>query len=237
MRLGYLRRFESGRGLPHSKTLSRRPGMSDSPRAHRSADSLVRAVSVSTLLGDGRAAGLSRLPMPYRTRDFDRVFHLVSACFTWFQLSGKKNRNGKAENWRFQLRGTLHLLERSAGFSRVWCGGVAPGCSLLRLVAATGKKLEEASVKREISTAQRSKAPNTNIQAPENVQMPITKTISLQRYASVLALGNWCFNGTWMLAFGASWHSLPFWTHFCSISVPSGRRRFTLFHLVALTSC
>src|SRR5579884_3814146 len=89
----------------------------------RSADSLVRAVSVSTLLGDGRAAGLSRLPMPYRTRDFDRVFHLVSACFTWFQLSGKKNSNGKAENWRFQLRGTLHLLERSAGFSRVWCGG------------------------------------------------------------------------------------------------------------------
>src|SRR5579884_1250862 len=67
---------------------------------------LVRAVSVSTLLGDGRAAGLSRLPMPYRTWDFDRVFHLVSACFTWFQLSGKKNRNGKAENWRFQLRGT-----------------------------------------------------------------------------------------------------------------------------------
>src|SRR5579884_899566 len=25
-----------------------------------------------------------------RTRDFDQVFHLVSACFTWFQLSGKK---------------------------------------------------------------------------------------------------------------------------------------------------
>src|SRR5579884_1532298 len=72
----------------------------------RSADSLVRAVSVSTLLGDGRAAGLSSLPMPYRTRDFDRVFHLVSACFTWFQLSGKKNRNGEAENLRFQLRGT-----------------------------------------------------------------------------------------------------------------------------------
>src|SRR5579884_2312650 len=43
----------------------------------------------------------------------------------------------------------------SAGFSRVWLRGVAPGCSLLRLVAATGKKLEAASVKHEISTAQR----------------------------------------------------------------------------------
>jgi|SRR5579884_2357125 len=34
------------------------------------------------------------------------VFHLVSACFTWFQLSGKKNQSGKAENLRFQLQGT-----------------------------------------------------------------------------------------------------------------------------------
>jgi len=31
---------------------------------------------------------------------------------------------------------------RAAGFSRIWVQGVAPGCSLLRLVAATGKKLE-----------------------------------------------------------------------------------------------
>jgi len=44
---------------------------------------------------------------------------------------------------------------RSAGFSRVWVRGVAPGCSLLRLVAATGKKLEGASMKREISSSQR----------------------------------------------------------------------------------
>src|SRR5579884_170865 len=43
----------------------------------------------------------------------------------------------------------------SAGFSRVWTQGVAPGCGLLRLVAATGKKLEEASVKRGISSGQR----------------------------------------------------------------------------------
>jgi|SRR5579884_2168805 len=44
---------------------------------------------------------------------------------------------------------------RSAGFSRVWLRGVAPGCSLLRLVAATGKKFEEESMKREISSSQR----------------------------------------------------------------------------------
>src|SRR5579884_2736092 len=31
---------------------------------------------------------------------------------------------------------------RAAGFSRVWCGGVAPGCSLLRLVAAIRKNLK-----------------------------------------------------------------------------------------------
>src|SRR5579884_587151 len=103
----------------------------------RSADSLVRAVSVSTLLGDGRAAGLSRLPMPYRTRDFDRVFHLVSACFTWFQLSGKKNSNGKAENWRFSATRNVSLTGALFGdfhaFGRGVLHLVAACCGLLQL--------------------------------------------------------------------------------------------------------
>jgi len=74
-----------------------------------SADSLPLPIvyPLSSILAfDGRAAGLSRLPMPYRTWDFDRVFHLVSACFTWIHLSGKKIANWEAENLRFQLRGT-----------------------------------------------------------------------------------------------------------------------------------
>ncbi|HZV33313.1 MAG TPA: hypothetical protein VFB72_01955, partial [Verrucomicrobiae bacterium] len=90
-----------------------------------------------TLLGDGRAAGLSRLPMPYRTRDFDRVFHLVSACFTWFQLSGKKNRNGKAENWRFSATRNVSLTPALCGiFTRLGAGVlhlVAACCGLLQL--------------------------------------------------------------------------------------------------------
>ena len=72
-------------------------------------------------------------------------FHLVSACFTWFQLSGEKNWNGQAENLRFQLRGTdaqaglcrlpmslprtFHLRERSAGISTLSFHLVSPGCT------------------------------------------------------------------------------------------------------------
>jgi len=73
----------------------------------RSADSLftVALAEVNLVRMDfGRTNRLSKVSSG--TRDFDRVFHLVSACFTWFQLFGKKKRNAEAENLRFQLRGT-----------------------------------------------------------------------------------------------------------------------------------
>jgi|SRR5579884_1638280 len=86
----------------------------------------------------------------------------------------------------------LYFGRVSAGFSRVWLRGVAPGCSLLRLVAATGKKLEKSC-----------------------------------KVRTVLVLGNWCFNGAWILAFDASAFRAIF-ALFCSISVPQGSQAFHL---------
>ena len=71
---------ESGRGLPQSKTLSRRPGMSDNPRAHRSADSLVRVTFGQT--NRLRKVGLG-------TCHFEQVLHLVAACCGLLQLRRK----------------------------------------------------------------------------------------------------------------------------------------------------
>src|SRR5579884_797888 len=148
---------------------------------------LVRAVSVSTLLGDGRAAGLSRLPMPYRTWDFDRVFHLVSACFTWFQLR-EKIRRGVYEARNLEL--------------------------------ATGQPF----VKHQIPTSKRQRT--FKCQSPNDLLANVR-----------IGLGAWELVLPWSLDVGA-WSFVAFhaiWAHFCSISVPNGRRCFTLFHLVALT--
>jgi len=76
------------------------------------------------------------------------------------------------------------------------------------------------------------KAPNTNIQAPENVQMPITKRTFCQR-----AHQSWCLGvgasmelGGWRLVLRAfTRHFDAFLFHIRS----NCRRRFSLFHLVS----
>jgi len=179
---------------------------------------------------------------------FDQVFHLVSACFTWFQLSGKKIGTGEAENLRFRLRGTdaqqvfadcqcpYHArFTYGSALRGIFTRLVAGCCTWLQLVAACCSYREK--IRRGICEARNlelamgsaiRKAPNTNIQALENVQMPITKRPPCKR-ASVLALGNWCFNGAWMLAFGASWQFLPFGRIF----VPYLFQASQAFHLVS----
>src|ERR1043166_5708039 len=47
--------------------------------------------------------------------------------------------------------------------------------------------------------ARRTKAPSTNIQAPEKLQIPITSPGS----EWCLRFGTWCFHGAWMLELGA----------------------------------
>src|SRR5579884_2169777 len=79
----------------------------DARSSYGSADSLV-AIALAEVnlvrVDSGRTYQLRKISS--ETRYFDQMFHLVSACFTWFQLSGKKNRVEEAENLRFQLRGT-----------------------------------------------------------------------------------------------------------------------------------
>jgi len=61
----------------------------------------------SILAFGGRAAA-----RPYR------VFHLVSACFTWFQLLGKKNRIWDAEKWHFLATRNVSLERALRRLSR-----------------------------------------------------------------------------------------------------------------------
>jgi len=123
----------------------------------------------SILAFGGRAAA-----RPYQ------VFHLVSACFTWFQLSGEKNWSGEAENLRFY------------------------------------------------------KAPNTNIQAPENVQMPITKRSPCKpaHRSWRLGIGVSMELGGWHLVLrGIACHFGAFLFHICSKWSQGVSACFTWLHL------
>jgi len=110
----------------------------------RSADSLFTVALAEVNLVRVESGRTDRLrEVSPGTRDFDEVFHLVSACFTWFQLYGEKNRSGRAENLRFQLRGrtrssaslpgTFHLRSGLRGFPRFPFHLVSPGCTYATL--------------------------------------------------------------------------------------------------------
>src|SRR5579884_1659594 len=278
MRLAYSRRFESGRGLPQSKTLSRLLGMSDSPRAHRSADSLVRVARCCTWLQLVAAccsyrekfeeASMKREISTSQREIQDAETVLCGGCVALCRIIS----DGSAEGGKFKVSGlkfkvaplktVAHcaVVARKLGWRAADCGfsgGFARPAILhllssiiaclkgvFHLVSAcftwfqlSGKK-EEASVRSEIPSWQR-------VQPFVKHQISTSKrqrTFKCQSPNDLLAnvrigLGAWELVLPWSLDVGA-WSFVAFpavLDHFCSISVPNGRRRFTLFHLVALT--
>ncbi|HZV36597.1 MAG TPA: hypothetical protein VFB72_18615, partial [Verrucomicrobiae bacterium] len=112
--------------------------------------------------------------------------------------------------------------------------------SLFHLVSAIRKKRRGICEVRNPELATGSairKAPNTNIQAPENVQMPITKRSPCKHAHEAwrLGIGASMELGCWRLVLrGIPCHFGAFLFHICSTRVAGVSARFTLFHLVSL---
>jgi len=106
-------------------------GSSDSLFAVALAEvNLVRPVSVSANARTDAQQVLADCQCPYQIRcRSGQVFHLVSACFTWFHLLGKKIGAGRLKTYVFSYKRThsrslqtantlprpFHLREWSAG--------------------------------------------------------------------------------------------------------------------------
>src|SRR5579884_2945633 len=286
MRLAYSRRFESGRGLPQSKTLSRLLGMSDSPRAHRSADSLVRVARCCTWLQLVAAccsyrekfeeASMKREISTSQREIQDAETVLCGGCVALCRIIS----DGSAEGGKFKVSGlkfkvaplktVAHcaVVARKLGWRAADCGfsggfarpailhplssiiafggrAAARPYRVFHLVSAcftwfqlSGKK-EEASVRSEIPSWQR-------VQPFVKHQIPTSKHQRMFKWQSPndllanvrIGLGAWELVLPWSLDVGA-WSFVAFhaiWALFCSIYGSNGCRRFTLFHLVALTT-